>query len=139
MFRKKTNVGDITMSKYLYFITVITFLTFSSNIWAKAASGKITMEFDLSAHDHDIEAQLWIPYPTTNKNQTVTNIHLNGNYSSSGVYTDSTFQTPMLYARWNSGTKNRKLTFSFDVKRQEVIRRDFPENETARDPIDYAL
>lgn len=127
------------MSKHFYFMAALTFLLFSPNVWAKTSSGKITMEFDLSAHGHDKEAQLWIPYPTTNKNQTITNIHVDGNYSSSGVYTDSTFQTPMLYARWDSGTKNRELTFSFDVKRQEVIRRDFPKNETAWDPIDYAL
>ncbi|MBC8430557.1 MAG: transglutaminase domain-containing protein [Desulfobacterales bacterium] len=127
------------MSKYLYLIAVITFLILPSNVWAKTASGKIIMEFDLSAHDHDKEARLWIPYPITNKNQTITNIHVEGNYSSSGVYTDSTFQTPMLYARWDSGIKNRTLTFSFDVKRQGIVSRPFPEKETAWDPADYAL
>jgi transglutaminase-like putative cysteine protease len=64
---------------------------------------------------------------------------VDGNYLSSGVYTDSTFQTPMLYARWDSGIKKRKLIFSFDVKRQEKISRPFPEKETDWDPADYAL
>jgi transglutaminase-like putative cysteine protease len=127
------------MSKYLYLIAAITFLILPPNVWAKTASGKIIMEFDLSAHDHGKETQLWIPYPITNKNQTITNIHVKGNYSSSGVYTDSKFQIPILYARWDSGIKNRKSTFSFDVKRQEVIRRDFPDKETKWDPSDYAL
>lgn len=127
------------MRKYLYLIIVIIFLILSPNVWAKTASGKIIMEFDLSAHDHGKKAQLWIPYPITDRNQTITDIHVDGNYSSSGVYTDSKFQTPMLYARWDSGEKTRKLKFTFEVKRQEIISRPFPEKETAWDPADYAL
>lgn len=125
------------MYKYLYFIAAVT-LIFFSNAWAKSASGTIIMEFDLSSHAYDKETQLWIPYPTTSKNQTILNIHWEGNYASSGVYTDKTFQTPVLYARWEAGIKNRKLTFSIDVERIEVIRKDFPEKETAWDPADYA-
>lgn len=127
------------MRKYFYLIMAVSFFIFSNNLWAKTWSGTISMAFDLSAHGYDKKTQLWIPYPTTNKNQKITNIRMNGNYLSSGVYTDATFQTPMLYARWDSGIKSRKLTFSFDVTRQEVIRRDFPEKETVWDPADYAL
>lgn len=127
------------MRKYLFIITAITFLILPHAIWAKTASGKITMVFDLSAHDYGEQTQLWVPYPITNNNQTISNIHVSGNYSSSGVYTDSKFQTPILYALWDSGIKHRKLTFSFDVERQEVIRRDFPERETQWDSSDYAL
>ncbi len=127
------------MRRFFYFIMAIGFLIFSNNVCAKTVSGTFTMEFDLSAHGHDEKAQLWIPYPITNKNQKITNIHVDGNYISSGFYTDSTFQTPMLYVHWNSGIKNRKLTFSFDVKRQEIISRPFPEKETAWDPADYTL
>jgi len=127
------------MYKYFYLITVMIFLIFSNNVWAKNASGKVTMEFDLSAHGHEKETQLWIPYPISDKNQKITNIYVNGNYLSSGVYTDNTFQTQMLYARWDSGIKIRKLTFSFDVKRQEIISHPFPEKEANWDPANYAL
>ncbi|MBT4364989.1 MAG: transglutaminase domain-containing protein [Desulfobacteraceae bacterium] len=127
------------MYKYFYLITVMIFLIFSNNVWAKNASGKVTMEFDLSAHGHEKETQLWIPYPISDKNQKITNIYVNGNYLSSGVYTDNTFQTQMLYARWDSGIKIRKLTFSFDVKRQEINSHPFPEKEANWDPADYTL
>lgn len=127
------------MRKYIYLILAVSFLIFSDNGWAGMGSGTITMEFDLSDQDHEKEAQLWIPYPITNNNQTITNIQVNGNYSSSGVYTDKQFQTPMLYARWDSGTTDRQLTFTFDAQRQEIIPRPFPEKETAWDPADYAL
>ena len=127
------------MRKYLYLITVFLFLLLPTHLWAKTASGKIIMEFDLSAHDPGSETRLWIPYPTTNKRQTITNIHIEGNYSSSGVYTEREFQTPMLYARWDPGTESRKLKFTFDAERQAISSGPFPEKETAWDPADYAL
>jgi transglutaminase-like putative cysteine protease len=97
------------------------------------------MEFDLSAHDIGKVVQLWIPYPVTDEYQNITNVKIDGNYAEAAVYTDRTFQTPMLYARWGKGAKNRKLNFTFAVERQEVIKSDFPANETAWDPADYAL
>ena len=130
------------MGRHLQLILLILYISFSffsSDVWAEAVSGTITMEFDLSTHSHDKATQLWIPYPTSNKYQTITNIIVKGNHSSYAVYTDRIFQSPILYAHWNSGTKNRKLTFSFDVQRQEVIRRNFPENEVPWSPADYAL
>jgi transglutaminase-like putative cysteine protease len=100
-------------------------------------SGNISMEFDLSAHDASQEAQLWIPYPLSDRDQLISKIKINGDFSESAVYSDQKFSTPMLYARWDKNTSSRKLSFSFDVVRQEVRRRDFPEKEAAWDPADY--
>lgn len=121
-----------------YFVIIIVLMFVSSNAWAGISSGRITMTIDLSGHGQDKTADLWIPYPVSNANQNISNISVEGNWSSSGVYTDSVFKTPMLHARWEDGEKERKLTFSFDVSRDEVIRRDFPAKEAAWDPADYA-
>ncbi len=128
------------MRKFYVVIIVAILLTssiISSVSWANTSSGQITMEFDLSNHGDKETAQLWIPYPTSNGNQTIKNISIKGNMTSSGVYTDNTFETPMLNARWDKGIKNRTLTFSFDVTRKEIKRRDFPATESAWDPKDY--
>lgn len=101
--------------------------------------GTITMQFDLSSHGANETAQLWIPYPVSDRDQIVTDVQVRGDYTASAVYTDGTFSTPMLYARWDSGLKSRKLTFSFHAVRNEVVRRDFPAKEAAWDPADYAL
>ena len=127
------------MRKFIYLIISVCFITFSNNVCAESASGTIIMEFDLSSHNSDKEANLWIPYPITNKNQTISNIRVDGNYSSSGVYTESKFQNPMLYSHWNTGSKSRKLKFTFDVTRQEITTKALPEKETVWDPADYAL
>lgn len=126
------------MRKYLMVLAIIGMLMGSVSAWAKEVSGTITMEFDLSAHDADKAAQVWIPYPVSNSNQTISDIRVAGTFTSSGVYTDKAFATPMLYARWDKGVKERRLTFTFAAQRAEVIRRDFPAKETAWDPADYA-
>lgn len=127
------------MKKIWNFTIILICLSFSSSLGAKTVPGIITMEFDLSAHDIGKVVQLWIPYPVTDEYQNITNVKIDGNYAEAAVYTDRTFQTPMLYARWGKGAKSRKLNFTFAVERQEVIKRDLSANETAWDPADYAL
>lgn len=106
---------------------------------ANHSSGTITMEFDLSGHDTGEEAKLWVPYPLSDRDQTISNVSISGDYAESAVYSDQTYSTPMLYARWDKGTASRKLTLTFHAVRQEVMRRDFPVKEAAWDPADYAF
>ena len=128
------------MKKICDLIVTATFLLVP--IWALAgneSSGTITMEFDLSEHDANKEAQLWIPYPLSDRDQLISNIRVSGDYAESAVYSDRKYSTPMLYARWFKGSKTRKLTLSFHVVRQEVLRRDFPAQVTAWNPADYKI
>lgn len=106
---------------------------------ASESSGTITMEIDLSDHPADQEAKLWMAYPLSDQNQLVTNISISGDYAESAFYSDQKYSTPILYARWPEGSNSRKLVLTFDVTRQEVVRKDFPEQEAAWDPADYAL
>ena len=127
------------MAGYLNLLIIALILMMPFTVQAETSSGKITMAFDLSAQEADKDVQLWIPYPISNKNQTISNITVDGNYASSAVYTDRVFQNNMLYAKWDAGAAERTLTFTFDVKRDEVQRRDFPQKEAEWDPADYAL
>jgi transglutaminase-like putative cysteine protease len=106
--------------------------------WAKSHNGTITIAVDLSSHDPAGEAEVWIPYPVSDNDQSITNVKVTGDFAASAVYADSVYSTPMLYARWDKGATNRKLSFSFKAERKEVIRRDFPAKEAAWDPADYA-
>lgn len=93
---------------------------------AKSHSGTIVITVDISAHEIGKETELWLPYPLSDKDQTITDVKISGDFATSAVYTDNTYSTPMLYAKWAKDSKSRKLTFSFKAERQEVIRRDFP-------------
>ncbi|KAA0891670.1 transglutaminase domain-containing protein [Oryzomonas rubra] len=108
--------------------------------WAapKKHSGTITTTVDLSAYDPAGEAELWLPYPVSDRDQKITDVTVKGDFAASAVYADATFSTPMLYARWNKGATSRKLTFSFKAERSEVIRRDFPAVEGAWNRADFA-
>jgi transglutaminase-like putative cysteine protease len=103
------------------------------------AAGTIVMEFDLSGHEPGGEARLWIPYPLSDADQLVTDISVTGDYAEAAVYSDRRYSTPMLYARWPEGAKSRKLTFSFKVLRNEVVRRDFPAREGSWNRADFAV
>ncbi|MGA7828807.1 MAG: transglutaminase-like domain-containing protein [Geobacteraceae bacterium] len=103
----------------------------------KTHSGTVTVAVDLSAGEQGKEAELWLPYPVSDSDQTISDVRISGDFDQSAVYTDNVNSTPMLYAKWDSTAKSRKLTFSFKAERKEVIRRDFPAKETAWDPADY--
>lgn len=106
--------------------------------FAKSHAGTFTMSVDLSTHPSADEAELWIPYPVSDREQRVSNVRVSGDYATSAVYTDTTYSTPMLYARWDKGAPSRKLVFTFRVERDEVLRRDLPAREAAWNPADYA-
>ena len=127
------------MKKCSIFLILAITLLFSPLGFAKTVSGIISMEFDLSHHQQGKEVQVWIPYPVTGEDQDISEIIISGDFVKSAVYTDEVFKTPMLYARWDKDAKNRKLSFSFHAKRQEIVRRDFPNHESAWDSRDYAL
>ncbi len=104
---------------------------------AATAAGTLTFNVDLSAQPAGQEVKLWLPYPVSDANQAVSNVRFGGDYDQAGVYTDRSHGTPMFYVHWPATSKNRVLTFSFDVTRDE-IRRDLDAPETVWDPRDYA-
>lgn len=113
-------------------------LCISSYGLAAPVSGSIDLHFDLSQHALTEEAELWVPYPVSDENQLIENVTIQGNFSESGIYTDREHGTTILYARWDKGAPARSLDFQFDVTRNEVIRKDFPSQEPAWNPADYA-
>jgi transglutaminase-like putative cysteine protease len=126
------------MRKLVGLMALVLLVIWSVPALAASLTGTVTMDIDLSEHDKDKEVKVWIPYPVSDKDQTISGIKISGDYAESAVYTDKDFSTPMLFARWNKGAASRKLNFVFDVDRQEVSRRDFPAKEAAWDSADYA-
>lgn len=106
---------------------------------AQQSSGTITMEFDLSAQDAGDETKLWIPYPMSDSDQTITDVSISGDFAESAVYSDKKYSTPMLYARWDKGVKDRHLNFTFNAVRKEVVKKDFPAVEGAWNKADFSL
>lgn len=130
---------ETKMKRLVVFFFLVFFLAPLSQTYAKSASSAIVMDVDLSHHPTDKRVRLWLPYPTSSSHQDITSIRVSGDFAQSAVYTDKTYQTPMLYAEWPAGSASRHLTLSFKAEREEVVRRDFPKTESPWDPADYAM
>jgi transglutaminase-like putative cysteine protease len=126
------------MKKSLLLLIGLTLTLMSQTAWAKSRAGIVTVDVDLSRQDKGTEAKLWLPYPVSDRDQAVHDIRVSGDFASSGVYTNRADGTPILYAEWPQDAASRKLTFTFAVERQEVVRRDFPKTEPAWNRADYA-
>ncbi|MDD2318876.1 MAG: transglutaminase-like domain-containing protein [Geobacteraceae bacterium] len=121
----------------LMFLMLIACSPVAAHAASKTHSGTVTVAVDLTAQENGQEAELWLPYPISDREQTITEVKISGDFSQSAVYAENANSTPMLYAKWDRGATSRKLTFSFKALRKEVIRRNFPAKETAWDPADY--
>jgi transglutaminase-like putative cysteine protease len=106
--------------------------------WAANRSGSVSMQFDLSAHPVNAAVRLWIPYPVSDRYQTISDIQWQGNYTSAAVTTDNLNGTPALYVEWPKGTKQRNIKLRFSVDRQEIRRGTLPAEEPAWNVADYA-
>lgn len=113
--------------KICIFLLFTVFL--SNTALAKERQGEVTIQFNLNAPSDAKEVRLWIPYPVSDENQDIWDIKVNGNFSNSGVYREGENGNIALYAEWNGPSKERTLTYSFKVKRKEVVKKDFPQKE----------
>ncbi len=97
-----------------------------------------TFKINLKAPEDSKDVRLWIPYPVSDQNQTIEDVKIDGNYSSHGVYKEKEFGNSVLYAEWKNLTKDRILTYTFKVRRKEVVKKDFPKNDPPLSEKDYA-
>ena len=61
------------------------------------------------------DVKLWLPYPYSSVNQTISDVNVEGNYDISGVYHDEKSEANYLYAEWSDVTEAPKLVLSFHV------------------------
>ena len=127
------------MNRYLPIIVLVLLALAAQPAWAKTRAGVVTLEVDLSSQAKGEEAKLWVPYPVTDNHQTITNVKVSGDYASSAVYTDRKYGTPMLYAEWPKSATSRKLSFAFDVERQQIHQTKLPVKESKWNQTDYKV
>jgi len=96
---------------------------------AKERAAEVSMQFNLNAPAEAKNVRLWIPYPVSDEHQSIEDIRVNGNFSQSGVYREGENGSMALYAEWEGAMREMTLTYTFKVKRKEVIKKDFPKKE----------
>ncbi|UFS72860.1 transglutaminase domain-containing protein [Geomonas sp. RF6] len=126
------------MKKLLLMLVALAAVAAAPAAWAGSRSGVVTVEVDLSKQPAGKEAKLWVPYPVSDQNQTISDVKVTGDFASSAVYTDGATGTPILFARWEEAAASRKLAFSFKVERQEIQMRNLSSAEPQWNKGDYA-
>lgn len=121
----------------IFSVVIALFLTPTSTL-AKERKVRVTMEFNLRVPENSKKVQLWLPYVTSDKNQTVSDINITGNYSKYYITTDNEYGDKILYAEWSYGQKEWKMTYEFTITRKEHITKDFLKKELAFSQREFA-
>ncbi|MHC4277846.1 MAG: transglutaminase-like domain-containing protein [Planctomycetota bacterium] len=95
----------------------------------KQKEGVVILDIAIVAPEGAGDVRLWLPYPTSNKYQTIEDVEIDGNFDSSGVYREAEHDTISLYTEWNKPKEETWLTYSFKITRKEIIMKNFPEGE----------
>ena len=96
---------------------------------AKERWVEVTFKIDLKAPEISKDVRLWIPHSVSDENQTIEDVRISGNYFYQGIYKGRGFGNPILYAEWKKPTKERTLTYTFKIRRKEVVKKEFPKIE----------
>lgn len=96
----------------------------------KEREAEITFKINLNVPADVKEVRLWIPYPVSNRNQTVEDVKFSGNYTNAGVYKENEHGNTALYSEWGGPKGEKILTYSYKVKRKEAVAKDFPKSES---------
>ncbi|MDI7259401.1 MAG: transglutaminase domain-containing protein [Thermodesulfobacteriota bacterium] len=121
-------MAKVRIKLFIVALSVLLFIFNVSN--AQERRTEVTLKINLRAPEDSKDVRLWIPYPVSDENQTVEDVRIDGNFSSHGVYKEKEFGNSILYAEWKNPVRDRSLTYIFKVKRREVVKRDFPKDET---------
>ncbi len=104
---------------------------------AKERRVEVTFKIDLKAPENSKVVRLWISQAVSDENQTIEDVKIEGNYSSYGIYNEKIFGNSILYAEWIGPMNNRTLTYTFHVRRKELVRKNFPRNEASLDEEEF--
>ncbi len=99
-------------------------------------SGEVRLEITVEAGRKSHETRLWLPYPTSGPFQTIEDVRIDGNFSSSGVYRHSGNGSLILYAKWNKPVKRPRLLVTYRARAMERVRKDFPKKADIAMPLE---
>ncbi|GFO65415.1 hypothetical protein GMPD_33340 [Geomonas paludis] len=85
----------------------------------KERKGSVTFAITLNSPQQVQDVKMWFPYPTSDLNQKIENLHFDGNYSTFTLSREPQSGALYLYTEWHGPQKERHLTVTFDATAQE--------------------
>ncbi|MBI5185458.1 MAG: transglutaminase domain-containing protein [Nitrospinae bacterium] len=92
-------------------------------------SGTVEFTITIDAPEESKDVRLWVPYPVSDRDQSIGDIKIAGNYDNQGIYKEPGDGNMALYAEWKSPAEERRLTISFKATAMERVRKDFTPNQ----------
>lgn len=77
--------------------------------------GTVTIEISLTETEKSERAEIWLPYPLSDANQTITDASIFGNAESMGIENDPQSGAVYLHALWTKPAATPVLTLRFDI------------------------
>jgi len=87
----------------------------------KERKGRVSVEVSVKAPAEAKEVRLWIPYPVSDANQTISDVAVTGDFTSKTVARDAKTGSSLLYVEWKGPSSGRQLTYAFTAGRKEVL------------------
>ena len=103
---------------FLYLL-LLTVLPLSGISQAAERSGTVTFAMDIAAPQESRNVKLWFPYPTSDLDQTISNLTFNGNYSKFTLSREPQSGALYLYTEWSVPARKRNLTVTFHARAKE--------------------
>lgn len=98
--------------------------------YAKERQGEVRIEINIEAPEESHDVRLWVPYPSSDNEQTIEDVKVEGNFTSGKVYDQKQYQgDKAFYAEWTKPEKKKSLVLTFKAKAMERVRKDFPSKE----------
>jgi transglutaminase-like putative cysteine protease len=104
------------------------FVVIPDNVESKSSrnSGNVTIRVTIDAPKDSTDVKLWIPYPVSDKYQSIRDISVEGNFSSQAVYGENTTGNLALYAEWKKPVDGeRYVDLSFKAVAMERVQKGF--------------
>lgn len=120
------------MRRLIFVGTALLVLALPSVIFGASRKGTVTYSITLDASEKAQKARLWFPYPLSGDHQTIDDVSLKGNYTSSAFYRDRASGAHYFYAEWEGGGGERIFEMIFTA---EVEERSFSDLQDRGEPI----
>lgn len=97
---------------------------------SKERKGAVELTVTVDAPESSKDVRVWVPYPVSDDHQTISDVKISGNYTSTGIYRVPSTGALALYAEWTAPAKEHRLTLSFNADALERVMKSFPPAES---------
>ncbi|MDP2210146.1 MAG: transglutaminase domain-containing protein [Candidatus Aquicultor sp.] len=95
----------------------------------KTRQAALTYKVNVENYQGANRVRVWLPCPPSTSYQKISKIAVNGNYDLKRISRDKQTGNKIVYVEWKKPKEKPELTFSFRVKRSEIITKNFSTSE----------